>query len=61
MTEGQHPGMAEEHVVRQREEPEDEDLGEQAEVERRVVGVERRRGQHQRGQEDPSHSSDIPS
>ena len=61
MTEGQHPGVAEQHVVGQREEPEDEHLGEQAEVERRVVGVERRRGQHERGQEDAFHSSDIPS
>ena len=61
MAERQHPGVAQQYVVGQREEAEDEHLGEETEVERRVVGVERRRGEHQRGHQQALHSSAIPS
>ena len=53
--------VAEEHVVRERKEAEDEHLGQQAEIERRVVRVERRRRQDRGREQEALHSSEIPS
>jgi hypothetical protein len=56
-----HARVAEQDVEGEGEQAEDQDLGEQAEVEGRVVGVERRRRQDQGRRQEASHSSDMPS